>query len=145
MNAGDFRIVGVGALGGRDDAQGRDGFTVLGPLNVLWELIAIRVGSGHLYVDTITGRRRAQRHVGANGDGFAMNHRDGDAVANVEASTADLVGLNTPFADHGGFPSHAVQQQLGRDVLGIASSNVDLNPGQSVGRDAVVVSVVEVR
>ena len=60
MNAGDFRIVGVGAFGGRDDAQGRNGLTVLGPLNILWELIAIGVGSGHLNVDTIAGRRRAQ-------------------------------------------------------------------------------------
>ena len=34
---------------------------------------------------------------------------------------------------------------MGRDVLSIASSNVDLNPGQSVGRDAVVVCVVKVR
>ena len=74
-----------------------------------------------------------------------MNHRDGDAIADIESSTTDLVGLNAPFTHHARFPSHAIQQELGRDVLGIAGSNVDLNPGQTVGSDGVVVCVEEVR
>ncbi len=145
VNTGHFCVIGVGAFGRRDHAEGRNGLTVLGPLNILRELVAIGVGSGHLNVNTVAGRRGAQRHISADGHGFTVNHRDGDAVADVEASAADLVGLDAPFADHRGFPSHAVQQELGRDVRGVAGCNVDFDPGQSVGGDTVVVGVIQVR
>ena len=74
-----------------------------------------------------------------------MQHRDGDTIRDVEARSADAVGIDSPFTDRGRFPAHAIKQQLRRDVLNIAGRYVDLKPRQFVRGDSVVVRVKEFR
>ena len=145
VNTCNLCVVGVGSFRGRDHAQRWDGFAVLGPVHVLWELVAVGVRTRDLDVNAVACGWRTQRHVCTDGDRFAVNHRDGDAVAHVEAGSADLIRLDAPFTHHGGFPAHAVEQKLGGDVPDIAGGDVDFHPGETVRSDSVVVGVVEVR
>ena len=145
VNTRNLCVVGIGAFRGRDHAQGWDGFSIFGPVHVLRELVAVGVRTRDLDVNALTRCWGTQRHVCTDGDRLAVNHRDGDAVAHVEAGSADLIRLNAPFTHHGGFPAHAVEQKLGGDVLDIAGGDVDLHPGETVRSDSVVVGVVEVR
>ena len=92
------------------------------------ELVAISVRSRHLNVNSVTSGRAGGREVCCHRDSFTVQHRDGDAIGDVEAGSADAVGINSPFADRGRFPAHTIEQQLRRDVLNIAGCYVDLKP-----------------
>ena len=74
-----------------------------------------------------------------------MENGDGDAVRDVETGSADGIGLNTPFTDGRGFPSHVIKQQLSGDVLHIAGVHVHFDPCEFIRSDAVAIGVVEVR
>ena len=70
-----------------------------------------------------------------------MQDGDGDAVGDVESSTADAEGFNAPFANRCCFPSHLVKQELCCDVANVSGVHVHLKPGQFVGRNPVVIRV----
>ena len=145
MEAGDFGVVGVGPVGSRDDAEGWHGGSVLGPLNVLCELVTIRIGTCDLNVNAVTRSRCGDGSIGSHRHRNPVEHRDGDAVRDVESCSADTVGLNGPLTNRRGFPTHVVEQQVGGDVRDFTRSLVHLNPRQGARINSVVVSVVEVR
>ena len=139
--ASNLCVVGVGAFGGRDDAQGGHRLAVFRPGHILRKLVAISVGSCHLDVHAVARCGGGGGEVRCHRDRLTVQDGDGNTVRDVETCTADAVGFNAPFTDRGRFPAHGVKKQLGRDVARLTGFDVDLEPRQFLRRNLVVIRV----
>ncbi len=144
MNTSDFGVVSIGSIGGCNNAQCGDGQAIFGPFNILCKLIPVEVGPRHLNLDTVTGHRAGAAQLGVNGDRHTVQDGDGDAIADIEACSADTVGFNGPFANRTCRPNHVVEQQFGGDITNLAGCFVDLKPCQHTVVDSIAVSIVEI-
>ena len=93
MQSCNLCVVGVRPIRGGDDTQGGHARTVLGPHNVLIELISVSVGARYLDVHLVTCGGRCGGQGRRDGHRLTVQDGDGDAVRNIESGLADAVGL----------------------------------------------------
>ena len=60
--------------------------------------------------------------------GDAVQHRDGDAVGDVETGSADFEGVNFPFTNGRRLPTHLVEQEFGGDLPNLTRLDVCFRP-----------------